>query len=161
VEIYLAPGKYTYFLLCMQKDFDMVLLIRIMPQVLCTTLGGRKGKEIVNPFEKKNTLRELLRGNLHFHPNAILNAMPESSGIIVNPMTNFIELCWAIGPTVELEGSRRLVPGNITKSLWTRNEGVYSTEFGDKLDRTKEELKALDPPGTPNFKLSFRPKGGE
>jgi hypothetical protein len=126
-----------------------------------TSQGGRKGKEIVNPFEKKNTLRELLRGNLHFHPNAILNAMPESSGIIVNPMTNFIELCWAIGPTVELEGSRRLVPGNITKSLWTRNEGVYSTEFGDKLDRTKEELKALDPPGTPNFKLSFRPKGGE
>lgn len=161
VEIHLAPGRYTYFLLCMQKAFDMLRNRRDVEFHIRYRMGG-KGRENVNPFENKNTLREVLRDSLHFHPKAILNAMPESSGIIVNPMTNFIELCWAIGPAVKLEGGRRLVPGNITKSLWTRKEGVYSMEFGDRLDRReKEELKALDPPDTPNFKPLFRPKNEE
>jgi hypothetical protein len=160
VEIHLAPGKYTYFLLCMQKAFDMLRNRRDVEFHIRYRARG-KGKESVNPFENKNTLRELLRDNLHFHPKAILNAMPESSGIIVNPMTNFVELCWAIGPAVELEGGRRLVLGNITKSLWTRKEDVYSMEFGDRLDHAKEKLKALDPPGTPNFKSLFRPKDEE
>jgi len=161
VEIHLAAGKYTYFLLCMQKAFDMLRNCRDVEFHIRYKAGG-KGKEIVNPFENKNTLRELLRGNLHFHRKAIFNAIPESSGIIVNPMTNFVELCWAIGPAVEFEDGRRLVPGNITKSLWTRKKGVYSIEFGDRLDRReKEGLKALDPLDTPNFKLLFRPKDEE
>jgi hypothetical protein len=145
----------------MQKAFDMLRNRRDVEFHTRYRRGGR-GKENFNPSENKNTLLEVLRDNLHFHPKAILNAMPESSGIIVNPMTNFIELCWAIGPAARLEGGGRLVPGNITKSLWTRKEGVYSMEFGDRLDRrAKEELKALDPPGTSNFKPLFRPKNEE
>jgi hypothetical protein len=123
VEIHLAPGKYTYFLGCMQKTFDLLRNRRDVEFHIRYKARG-KGKETVDP--STNTLLcEILKDNLHFHPKAILKAMPEFSGIIVNPMTNFIELYWAIGPAVELEGGGRVVPGNITKSLWTRKEGVF------------------------------------
>jgi len=48
--------------------------------------------------------------------------MPEFSGIIVDPQTNFLEFCWVIGPGYKMEDGRLKFPKNITKHISMQRE---------------------------------------
>ena len=120
MEYRVLPGKPSYFSLCMQKAFGN-LKNRIRVEFHISLKHGQKKKHSPIPTDQ-NALREMVENNLHFHPHIITKAMPEFSGIIVDPQTNFLEFCWVIGPGYKMEDGRLKFPKNITKHISMQRE---------------------------------------
>jgi hypothetical protein len=78
----------------------------------------------------------LLEENLHLWPAVIAKAMPQFSATIIDPQTNFIQMCWIIGPAVKKKAGFDF-PINITKSFYTRQKQLQKYP----IQRTKLEQK--------------------
>ena len=58
---------------------------------------------------------------VHLRPEVIQRAMPERSGIIIDPQTTkktYKEFCWVVGPPEKVAGGSLLRPKNITRRLY-------------------------------------------
>jgi hypothetical protein len=115
MEYRVLPGKPSYFSLCMQKTFRN-LKNHIRFEFHISLKHGQKKKHSSLPTDQ-NALREIVKENLHFHPYVITKAMPEFSGIIVDPQTNLMEFCWVIGPGEKMEDGGLESPINTTERV--------------------------------------------
>lgn len=55
----------------------------------------------------------LFQDLVHLRPEVIQKAMPENTGIIIDPQTDYREYCWVVGPPIKAKG-RVTEPKNIT-----------------------------------------------
>ena len=95
---------------------------------------SQKGTKALPPDEV--ALRKFLEENLHLWPPVVGKAMPEFSGTIIDPQTNFIQICWVIGPAVKSEDGYKS-PANITDSFYKQQKRLKNVP----LKRTKLEKK--------------------
>jgi hypothetical protein len=126
MEYHVLPGKPSYFSLCMQKAFGNLKDRRRVEFHIYLKQGQNK-KHRSKPIDQ-NALHEMVKENLHFHPHVITKAMPELSGIIVDPQTNLMEFCWVIGPDNIMEDGGLKSPRNKTHHLTWRREVQFELD---------------------------------
>jgi hypothetical protein len=94
---------------------------------------------------KREALRNMLHRCLHLRPDVILAAMPEKSGIVIDPQTNWKKVRWVIGPGHHDGKGNVLVPKNVTERLYSR--------MREHMLVLKEEDKILGTPKDENLKF--------
>jgi hypothetical protein len=141
MEYRVLPGKPSYFSLCMQKAFDN-LKNRIRVEFHISLKHRQKKKHSSIPTDH-NALREIVENNLHFHPHVITKAMPEFSGIIVDPQTNFLEFCWVIGPSDKMEDGGLKFPKNITKHISMQRESQLELDSQGRGNPSQLQRKEM------------------
>lgn len=73
----------------------------------------RRGASSTKP---KWYFNDMIDRRLHLRPDIILKTMPPLSGIVIDPQTNFAEVCWVVGPARIGKTSKELeAPMNRTK----------------------------------------------
>lgn len=98
----------------------------------------------------EEAFRKLVEENFHLWPDVIGKAMPERSATVVDPQTNFIKMCWVIGPPEKMENGDLKPPKNVTKNLYVqRNHQFQLDKMGlgqtTKLEkRIKKKSKLID-----------------
>jgi hypothetical protein len=89
----------------------------------------------------KEAFRKLLEENLHLWPDVIGKAMPEGSGTVVDPQTNFIKICWVIGPPKEMENGDLIPPENMSIKLYVRQRVQHNLDRRGLGETTKLEKR--------------------
>jgi hypothetical protein len=85
--------------------------------------------------------RKLVEENLHLWPDVIGKAMPKCSGTVVDPQTNFIKMCWVIGPPRKMENGDLTPPINVSNGLYVRKNHQHELDESGRGQRTKLEKK--------------------
>ncbi|MCJ1305755.1 hypothetical protein MMC08_008571 [Hypocenomyce scalaris] len=93
---------------------------------------GEKSKGSINFSSDTRLFNDLV----HLRPEVIQRAMPERSGIIIDPQTTkktYKEFCWVVGPPEKVAGGGSLRPKNITRRLYkTRTSQLKIEEHTKK-----------------------------
>lgn len=72
---------------------------------------------------------------VHLRPEVIQRAMPEKSGIIIVPQTNYREYCWVVGPPRKGPGGAVQKPDSVTAKFYkNRRIQVKRKKIGGSLD---------------------------
>lgn len=62
--------------------------------------------------------RRLFQDLVHLRPEVIQKAMPASSGIVIEPQTDYREYCWAVGAPLKLGQGVLAKPVDVTKKFY-------------------------------------------
>lgn len=82
----------------------------------------------------------------HLRPEVIKRAMPENSGILINPQTNYREFCWVIGPPAKKfkgEAGEIGAPDNMTKRFY-KNRTIQTQLAKEKKQIADEERRRIE-----------------
>jgi hypothetical protein len=158
-EIHLGPGSQKHFHHCMYKAWHKLNSGKKVEFQVHRTGGKRLPNE--------DELRSLIDENVHLRPDVIAKAMPRFSGTIVDPQTNFIKICWVIGPPVKTEDGYT-TPINRSEGLYMRQREQHKLDEVSgwqptKLEKRKLKEEAMKQTGKDNGKTletRIRLRGG-
>jgi hypothetical protein len=133
-EIHLGPGSQKYFHHRMYIAWHKLNSgEKVEFQVHRT--GGKR-------LPNENELRSLIEENIHLRPDVIAKAMPQFSGMIVDPQTDFLKMCWVIGPPVKIEDGFA-TPINRSEELYKRQREQHELDELLGWQPTKLEKRKL------------------
>jgi hypothetical protein len=133
-EVHISPGEdgnLDYFSHCMYLAWHKLNSRRLVEFHI-------HQKEKL-PNEK--AFRKLVEENLHLWPDVIGKAMPEGSGTVVDPQTNFIKMCWVIGPPEKMKNGDLKPPKNMSNGLYVRQNHQHQLDEMGLGQTTKLEKK--------------------
>ncbi|SLM40000.1 hypothetical protein LPUS_10669 [Lasallia pustulata] len=83
------------------------------------------------------TSRRLTEDLIHLRPEVIQRAMPENAAIIINPLTNYTEYCWVVGPPQKACEGKSQKPHNINRKL-IRNRSIQLSNESEARQKASE-----------------------
>jgi hypothetical protein len=120
-EFHFPPGKdgnLDYFSHCMYLAWHKLSSHRLVEFHI--------HQKVKLPNEE--AFRKLVEENFHLWPDVIGKAMPERSATVVDPQTNFIKMCWVIGPPRKMENGDLKPPINVTKNLYVQQNHQFQLD---------------------------------